>query len=297
MGNQMNKFKKLNHIAKENIIAYLIIIPFFLYHFMIVVLPSFNTLYASFTEWNGIGAKKFIGLNNYMELFKDPVFIDALGNNIKWMAIFLTIPILLGFVIGYFLSKIKKGKILYRAIYFLPYVISAAIAGKIFAAFYNPYFGINVIFEKLNLDFLIRDWLAPNNALVSVALVDNWHWWGFILVIFMSGLQQIDPALYEVAEVEGANTLQKMRYITFPCIKQTIIFIVVSTMVWSIGTFEYVWVMTKGGPGSELLSTMLYKNSLLKYRAGYASAIAVVQAVLSFVILGGFALVRKKSED
>jgi raffinose/stachyose/melibiose transport system permease protein len=281
---------------KEKLIAYLVVMPILLYHFWIVIMPAMNTVYGSFTEWNGIGKKTFIGLQNYIELFKDPVFFDALGNNLKWMLVFLTIPIFMGFVIGYFLSKLNKGQIVYRTIYFLPYVISAAIAGKIFATFYNPYFGINVIFEKLNLNFLAIDWLAPKNSLLSVALVDNWHWWGFVLVIFMSGLQQIDPALYEVADVEGASTIEKMRYVTLPCIKNTMIFIITSTMVWSIGTFEYVWVMTKGGAGSELLSTMLYKNSLLKYRAGYASSIAVVQAIFSFAILGVFALVRKKSE-
>lgn len=118
-----------------------------------------------------------------------------------------------------------------------------------------------------------------------------------MLVIFMSGLQQIDPSLYEVAEVEGCNTLQKMWYITLPGLKNTLIFIITTTMVWSLGTFEYVWVMTKGGPGTELLSTMMYKNSILKYNAGYASSIAVVQAVLSFAILGIFAIVRNKTED
>ncbi|GKX28415.1 sugar-binding protein [Vallitalea longa] len=288
---------KLNYKKRSNLIAYCVVIPVLIYHFTLIILPSLNTLYSALTKWNGIGKKEFIGLSNFKELFNDPNFMNALTNNLKWMAIFLTLPIILGFLVGYLLTRVKRGRIVYRAMYFLPYVISAAIAGKIFAAFYNPYFGINVIFKNLNLDFLVRDWLAPNNALVSVALVDNWHWWGFVLVIFMSALQQIDPALYEVAEVEGATTLEKMRYVTIPSIKNTIIFIIVTTMVWSMGTFEYVWVMTKGGPGSELLSTMLYKNSLFKYRAGYASAIAVVQVSVSFIIFGLFALIRRKSED
>lgn len=291
------KISTLRAKQKESLIAYAVMLPIFLYHFWMVILPSFTTFYASFTEWNGIGSKTFIGLNNYKELFKDPDFFGAFLNNIKWMLIFLTVPIFLGFIIGYFLSRLNKGKIFYRTIYFLPYVISAAIAGKVFATFYNPYFGINMIFEKLGLDFLAIDWLSPKNALYSVAFVDNWHWWGFVLVIFISGLQQIDPSLYEVADVEGCNTLQKMWHITLPGIKNTMIFIITSTMVWSLGTFEYVWVMTKGGPGTELLSTMLYKNFLLKYRAGYASSIAVVQAVLSFVILGVFATIRKRAED
>ena len=293
----MVKKSKAAFEKRANKIAYFIVLPIFLYHFLLVIVPSLNTVYSSFTEWSGIGKKRFIGLENYVQLFHDVEFYQALFNNLKWMMVFLTIPIILGFVIGYFLSKIKKGQIVYRTIYFLPYVISAAIAGKIFATFYNPYFGINVIFEKLHLDFIARDWLAPKNALLSVAMVDNWHWWGFVLVIFMSGLQQIDPSLYEVADVEGASTLEKMRYVTIPGIKNTIIFIISSTMVWSIGTFEYVWVMTKGGAGSELLSTMLYKNSLFKYQAGYASSIAVVQAILSFAILGVFALIRKRGED
>ncbi len=293
----MVKKSKAAFEKRANKIAYFIVLPIFLYHFLLVIVPSLNTVYSSFTEWSGIGKKRFIGLENYVQLFHDVEFYQALFNNLKWMMVFLTIPIILGFVIGYFLSKIKKGQIVYRTIYFLPYVISAAIAGKIFATFYNPYFGINVIFEKLHLDFIARDWLAPKNALLSVAMVDNWHWWGFVLVIFMSGLQQIDPSLYEVADVEGASTLEKMRYVTIPGIKNTIIFIITSTMVWSIGTFEYVWVMTKGGAGSELLSTMLYKNSLFKYQAGYASSIAVVQAILSFAILGVFALIRKRGED
>lgn len=291
------KIESSIYYKRENRIAFFSLAPIFLYHFIIIVLPSFNTLYSSFTNWNGLGTKELIGLANYQELFQDPTFFIAIGNNLKWMAIFLTIPIFMGLILGYTLSRIKKGALFFRAAYFLPYVISAAIAGKIFAAFYNPYFGINIAFKALNLDFLAIDWLAPVNSLFSVALVDLWHWWGFLLVLIMSALQQIDPMLYESAEVEGANEVQKIWYITLPCIKQTLVFIVLATMVWSIGTFEYVWVMTKGGPGSELLSTMLYKNALFKYKGGYACSISVVQTFIAFVIFASFGLIRKKMDD
>ncbi len=287
---------QLAYKKQENMWAYIICMPILAFHFLLIIVPSFSTLYASFTQWSGVGEKTFIGFQNYVELYHDPVFKDALMNNIRWMIFFLTVPIITGFVIGYMLSTVKKYRIFYRAVYFLPYVISAAIAGKIFSAFYNPYFGINLVLEKIGLEFLALDWLSPKIVLYAVAFVDNWHWWGFVLVIFMSALQQIDPQLYEVANVEGANTFEKLRYVTFPSIKQTIIFIVVMTMVWSLGTFTYVWVMTKGGPGSEILSTMLYKNSLFKYKAGYASAIAMVQVGLSFAIFTIFSIVKRKSE-
>lgn len=278
-------------------LALISLLPVFLYHFLLLVLPSLNTLFSSFTNWNGLGTRDFIGLSNYLELLVDPNFINAIFNNLKWMGLFLTIPIFLGLVIGYILSKVEKGRVLYRAAYFLPYVISAAIAGKIFAAFFNPYFGINVAFESLGLDFLLRDWLAPGKSLFSVAFVDMWHWWGFLLVLFMSALQQVDPVLYESAEVEGANELQKMWFITLPGIRSTIVFIILLTMVWSISTFEYIWVMTKGGPGSEILSTLLYKNALFKYRAGYACSIAVFQGFLAVIIFSGFGLIRRRLED
>lgn len=299
LGKVFMKRVKITHYKykKETLITLITLIPIFLYHFLIIVLPSFNNLYSSFTNWNGLGTKELIGFANYREMFNDPNFYIAFRNNIKWMIIFLIIPIIAGVVIGYILSTIKKGALFFKASYFLPYVISSAIAGKIFATFYNPYFGINVALEALHLDFLTRDWLAPSNALFSVAFVDMWHWWGFVLVLIMSALQQIDPMLYESADVEGCNDIQKIWHITLPSIKTTLVFIILATMVWSINTYDYVWVMTKGAPGSELLSTMLYKNAMLKYRGGYACSISVVQTFIGFIFFAIFGLIRKRLED
>jgi raffinose/stachyose/melibiose transport system permease protein len=279
------------------LLALTTVLPVFLYHFAAVVLPTLRTIGLSFTNWNGLATKDFIGLANYAELFRDANFYGAFANNLQWMAIFLTVPILLALVVGYTLSMLKSGRMFFRTAFFLPYVISAAIAGKIFVVLYNPYFGINGLFHALGLDYLARDWLAPANALVSVAIVDLWHWWGFLLVIFLSALQQIDPMLYESAKVEGANELQKLFYITIPSIRPTLVFIILVTMVWSISTFDYVWVMTRGSPGSELLSTLLYKNAYTKYRAGYAASIAAVQMAVSFLIFFLFGGLRKKLED
>ena len=287
----------LGYKKRGNRVAVASLLPIFLYHFLVIVLPSFNSVVNSFTNWNGLLTKEFIGLKNYRELFGDPNFYEAFANNLRWLVLFLTIPIILSIVVGFFLAKTHRGQVALRACYFLPYVISAAIAGKIFAAFYNPYFGINTLFEQLGLGFLAKDWLAPANALYSVATVDMWHWWGFLLVVFLSAMQQIDPMLYESAEVEGANELQKLWFITIPGIKRTLLFVILATMVWSISTFDYVWVMTKGSSGSSLLSTMLYKNAFFKYRAGYACAIAVVQTCIAIVVFGGFALIQKNVGD
>lgn len=288
---------KLNKISRFDKITLLTLIPIFLYHFIFVILPSINTVYSSFTNWNGLKTKDFIGFDNYIELFLDPDFYEAFSNNIKWMLIFITIPVIFSIIMGFLLTKIKTARFVLRMFYFLPYVISAAIAGKIFAAYFNPFLGINTFFTSIGLDFLAIDWLSPKNALVTVAFVDIWHWWGFLLVIFMSALQQIDPFLYESAELEGATEKQKLWYITIPSIKQTIIFVILVSMVWSISTFDYVWVMTKGSVGSSILSTMMYKSSILKYRAGYGSTIAIFQALMSFIIFFGFSKIQKRIGD
>lgn len=289
----MNK----NKISRFNKVTYLTLIPIFLYHFILVIVPSFNTIFSSFTNWNGLKSKTFIGFSNYIELFHDPNFYEAFSNNLKWMLIFITIPVIFSIIMGFLLTKVKTGRFILRMLYFLPYVISAAIAGKIFAAYFNPFLGINTFFDSIGLSFLAIDWLSPKNALVTVAFVDIWHWWGFLLVIFMSALQQIDPFLYESADLEGATERQKLWYITIPSIKQTITFVILVSMVWSISTFDYVWVMTKGSVGSSILSTMMYKNSILKYRAGYGCTIAVVQALLSFIIFFGFSKIQQKMGD
>lgn len=294
---KQNHLSKKTYQKKELHAAMLALVPIFLYHFCLVVLPSLNSLTSSFTNWNGLLTKKFIGLENYRNLFRDTDFYEAFFNNIKWMLLFITIPVIFSVLIGFMLSHIKRGRSTLRVMYFLPYVISAAIAGKIFAAFYNPYLGINSWLKDIGLPFLAFDWLAPSHALLSVAFVDMWHWWGFLLVIFMSALQQIDPMLYESAEVEGATELQKLRYITIPGIKSTLIFIILVSMVWSISTFDYVWVMTKGSTGSSILSTMLYKNAFLKYKAGYACTISVFQNILALLIFGIFNFVQRKTED
>ena len=278
-------------------IAAISLVPVFIYHAAVIVLPSLNTLVSSFTNWNGLARKDFLFLENYIELVKDPNFAIACMHNVVWMLYFLTIPLVLGFSGAYLLTKATRGRTVFKVGMFLPYVISAAIAGKIFAALFNPYFGINKVLEAIGLSVFARDWLAPSSSLASVAGVDIWHWWGFLMVLFISAFQQIDPMLYESAEIEGASEMQKIRYITIPGIRQTLVFMILITMVWSVNTFEYVWVMTKGGPGSELLSTMLYKNAFLKYRAGYACTIAVFQAFIAWIIFSIFALIRKRMEE
>lgn len=280
------------------------VLPAFIYHFVVVMLPSFQTLYLSLYDWNGIAPPKYIGMANFVEIFtKDMVFRTALKNNLVWICIFITVPIILGLLVAICVSGVKNNKtqMFYRTVYFMPYVLSAAIAGKIWANFYNPYYGFTTVFKALGLDGLSEVlWLGePNIALFSVAFVSNWHWWGFVMVLFIAALQQIDPALYEAATVDGCGRLKSFWHITLPGISPTFVFIVMLSLMWSVLSFDFIWVMTMGGPGqaTEMLSTWIYKNAFVNYRAGYANAMCIIQ---SLIVLGIFVInqiVKRKVEE
>lgn len=295
--------KKIKRSRSWKYYGLLFILPAFFFHALVVLAPSFSTLYHAFFEWNGLNTPVFVGLGNFRELFfDDAVFRLALRNVVIWTSIFITIPIALGLLVATMVSTVKNSRLqmVYRTICFMPYVLSAAIAGRIWANLYNPYFGVPVLFEKLGLENLAEImWLGdPKIALYSVAFVSMWHWWGFVMVIFIAALHQIDPVLYEAATVDGCNRLRSFYHITIPGILPTLAFMILLSLMWSVLTFDFIWVMTMGGPAqsTEILSTWIYKNAFVSYRAGYANAMSIIQSGIVLIIFFINQMVRRKTE-
>lgn len=285
----MNKKPKSGKSGLTKAIPYLFVLPAFLIHLLVVVLPSVFSLRMSFFDWNLVGAAEWVGLENYVKIFTDdPMVGQAILHNLIWMAFFIAVPILLGAIVAVLVSRVHRGQMFFRTALFMPYVISSAVAGRIWTAIFNPYYGINAIFASWGWDKLAAvKWLGnPKLALFSVAFVDNWHFWGFVMVLFLSALQQVDPSLYEAARVDGATPFQEFRYISVPGIKQTIAFMFLMIVMWSFLTFDYVYVMTQGGPANstEIMATLIYKHAFAKYNAGYASALCVIQCFLCIAV-------------
>ncbi len=280
---------KRRKVKKSHLVAYGFILPAFIIRLCIITLPSLSTLVMSLFDWNGLGKAKFIGFDNFVEIFtKDSVVKLAVIHNLEWLAVFVTVPLILGFIVAILVSRIKRFQMFLRTVYFMPYVISAVVAGRIWTAYMNPFYGLNTIFGKMGFEKLSKVlWLGePKIALFSVAFVDNWHWWGFVMVLFLGALQQVDPTLYEAARVDGANGLQELIHVSIPGIRQTIAFVLIMTIMWSFLTFDYVYVMTNGGPANstEILATWIYKNAFVKYRAGYANALCVLQSGICIIL-------------
>lgn len=285
---------------KKVMLPWLMLSPTIFLLLLVISGPLLGTIWLGFTDWDGIHSPKFIGLENFKQLLKDQIYFAALKNNFKWMLFFLTIPVIIGFSLAYLISRIKRGQMLYRTLLFIPYIISTVVTAKIWHGIYNPYVGINTKFKEWGWDFLALSWLGDIKiALYSVALTDGWHFWGFLIVLFLVALQQLDKHLEEAARVEGANKLQILWHVVFPQLRPTFILVYMLLIIWSFAAFDYVYVMTQGGPGNatELMATYMYKQAIYGSEPGYASSIALTMGIYSLIVILAFGWLKKKGWD
>lgn len=276
---------------------WLFLAPLLVVNFVVIFGPAVGSAYFALTEWSGLGEAKFIGLANFRRMLSDQVYLRALTNNVKWTAIFLTVPIVMGLVGASLLSTIKRGQLVYRLGFFLPYVLPSVVNAHIWETLFHPFRGIGPQFRKMGLSFLdLKFFGDPNIALYSIAFVDNWHWWGFLVVVFLSAMQGIDPSLYEAARIDGANRLQQFWYVTIPGIRPTLMFIMLMTIIWSFLVFDYVYVLTQGGPAnaSEVLGTYAYKLAFTRFEAGYAAAVGITMSMIAGIVVLGYLYLRKR---
>ena len=283
---------------RTRVAAWLFISPLAVVSMLVIGGPGVASLVYSFTDWDGLGAPSFVGLENYIELFQSPAVLAAIWHNLVWTLFFLVVPISMALLGAFLLSRIRRGQAIFRVIYFIPYVLATIVSATIWRQILSPTAGIGPALSSFGLD-----WLADVNflgdpalALGSVAFVNNWQWWGFLLVLFVAAMQGVNPALYEAARLDGANAWQEFWHITLPGIRPTFMFLVLMTVIWSFLVFDYVYILTQGGPAgsTDVLATVLYRTAFAEQRAGYASAMAMLLSVISAVVVSGYLFLRKK---
>ena len=182
------------------------------------------------------------------------------------------------------MDKKFKGRNFFRAVFYLPSVLSALVVGYAWSFIFNPTMGaLNILFDKIGLDFLMQDWLGDARlALYSIIFVIVWQFAGYSMVIYIAGLQNIPLDLYEAADIDGVSPWQRFKYITFPLLAPAVTINILLTMISTLKTFDHIFVMTKGGPGyaTEVISTLLYRESFTNNNMGYGSAISVILFLL-----------------
>lgn len=275
---------------------WLFLAPLLLLNLVVIITPSLLSVRYAFTEWTGIGPARYVGLANFQEMLTDSVFYRALWNNVRWTLIFLTVPVMMGLLGAYLLSSIRRGQMLFRTLYFIPYVIASVVNAYIWKLILNPVFGIGPWLAERGIPWLdVRFFARTDTSLYAVAFVDNWHFWGFLVVLYLAAMHAVDPELYEAARIEGANRWHEFWHVTLPGIRPTLVFTLLMIMIWSFLVFDYIYLLTGGGPAhsSEVLATLTYSTAFYSLRVGYATAIALTMSFFSAIFVGMFVLLRR----
>jgi raffinose/stachyose/melibiose transport system permease protein len=284
-------------LVRRKVVPWLFVLPILAINVVVMTGPALSAIYYSMTEWSGIGEAKWVGLDNFRALLADEGFRHAFRNNVIWLAMFLTVPIAMALLAASLLAPIRKGAIVYRMILFIPYVLPSVITAALWRGLLSPDRGIPALLTKLGIPGFDRAFLgSPNTALPAIGFVDNWHWWGFLMVLFLASMQNIPPDLYESARLDGANRWQEFRDITLPGIRPTFTFMILMTTIWSFLTFDYIWILTQGGPAgaSEVMSVLVFKEAFRNFNAGYASALGLTMSFFVGCVIAIFQVLRRR---
>ncbi|GAA4601950.1 raffinose/stachyose/melibiose transport system permease protein [Actinoplanes octamycinicus] len=272
----------------------------------VIIVPLVMTIYISFTKWTGIGSPRWVGFDNYTRLFQDATFWASFGHIILLILAMAVVPTFVGLVLAALLFDYVAKRFsdrwasALRSGYYLPQVLPVAVTGIIWGWILHPSYGaLNRILESAGLGSLTRNWLGdPRYALYSVMAVMIWFQLGYPIVMFMSGLQRIDPELYEAADLDGASWWQRFRKITIAMIRPELYVVLVTTTIASLKIFGQIFVLTRGGPSNATLvpSYFAYKNFFEKAQVGYGSAISTVLTVLIVVLAFVFLRLQNRAE-
>lgn len=272
--------------------AYFFLAPALSAIFIFFFIPVISAFVISFTDFDiyalgDFSTVRFIGFNNYIKLFDDPLFYTALKNTFYFviMAGPLSIAVSLGAAL-LLNSKLVKYKSIFRLSYFIPVVTTLVAVAIVWRFIYHPKFGIiNYILSLIGIAPI--DWLGePSTAMPAIVLMSVWKNFGYNMIIFIAGLQNIPEDLYEAASIEGASGWQKFKSITLPMLAPTTIFISIITMIGYFQLFAEPYIMTQGGPLNSTLSIVqfMYQEGFRWWNMGYSASIAFV---LFFIIMLG----------
>lgn len=272
---------------KQKIPYVLMLMPAMLVSACIILIPSVTTILSSFTDWNGISTERtYIGLANYAELLADNVFVKAFSNNVKWMVLFLTVPVILALCAAICLLKRQRGRNTYQVIFLLPYVIAPIANSLIWLnVIYSPVSGLFGYLKNVLGMAVSSPLTSTKTALIGVAVADIWHYWGYLAVVFLAALRQTPTDYLEAATVDGCNGWQLFRYIYFPSMMPTFRLMLILIVIQSFLQFDYVYLLTSGGPAhaTEMLGTLAYNYAFSLFQFGKSAAVAVMMSALGLV--------------
>ena len=280
----------MKRLYSNKLVIFSLVIPGILVFVFAILAPIALSVYYGFTDYSGMGKATFIGMDNYKQLVKDQVFHKSLLNSLFLAIGFIAIQHPIAIIVAAVLDKLQgKAEGIFRCIYFIPNVISVAVIAYLWKFIYNPDFGLlnNVLkmfgyTEKIN-------WFSTDLAIWSVLIVLIWHGFGWGMLIYYTGIKNIDPVLYEAASIDGANGRKAFLRITLPLMKPVIQINVTMAIISALKQMETVYLLTNGGPGNstQFAANYLYKQAFKAFQYGYGNAIGVVFIIICLIVTVG----------
>ncbi|SEN13883.1 carbohydrate ABC transporter permease [Nonomuraea pusilla] len=278
---------------RRSVTIALFVLPALVLFLLLVVAPILIAMYSSVFRWNGFGGlpANFIGLDNFTRLFGTEVFRDDLWHLVVLIAFSVCVQLPFSLGIAMLLHQRIRGRALYRLVFFAPYVLSEVITGVLFSLILSPESGMaNQLLRAVGLE---SQWLSdPGSVMYSLFLVMTWKYFGFHMMIYLAGRQNIPEELIEAAKIDGAGPWKVFRHVTLPLLGPTVRISVFLSVIYTIQLFDLVWILTQGGPShsSETMAVTMMEWGFKRSQVGYASAVSVVMFALSLV----FALVYQR---
>jgi raffinose/stachyose/melibiose transport system permease protein len=251
-----------------------------------LLVPMGNAVYYAFVDFNGINPRPpWVGLSNFTELAGDPAVWAALQNNVIWLVVGTIGPLVAGLVLALLVWNVGRGSAWYRIAFFLPYVLPPVAVSVVWGWIYEPSRGwLNKALESVGLGSLAHGWLGdPDTALYAVLGTAVWATAGFVFIIILSALRNVDVDLVDAARLDGANSVQRVRYVVIPQIMPVFLMVTTITLLGGFSVFEFVFIMTGGGPAgaTDVLGTVSYSSAFELNRISYGTALALVITVMA----------------
>jgi ABC-type sugar transport system permease subunit len=275
-------------ITREEKFGWVLSSPYIIYFIIISAFPIIFSLVLMFMRWNMLSSMQFVGLQNFLTLFQDPLFWKALLNTFIFLIIHIPLQIGLALLISALLNSPDLiWKSFFRSTFFMPVVISGVVVTLLWKQLYSTETGLlNNILLGMSLEKI--PWLTSTKvAMPAIAIMATWKNLGLYIVILLAGLQSIPRSLYEAAEIDGASKIQQFFHITIPVVNPTLITFIVLSTIGGFSLFIEPYIMTGGGPLNSTLSTNLYiyQQAFSFYKMGYAATLGFMMAFVIFLVV------------
>lgn len=289
-------------MKRSNVTGSLISLPAILIYSTFVIYPLTSAVRYSFTQWDGIGEKEFVGISNYVQIFQSPELVASIRNSLSLIVFFSVFPIFFGLLLANFIVRIRTQKIrsITQVVLFFPQILPLAASGIAWSWMYANNGLVNQFLRAVGLESWSQSWLAGfSTALPAVGIIGAWVLTGFCSVLLSTGISKIDPSLYEAARIDGANWWSEFRNVTIPGLRQEISVLITVTTIAALSSFDIIYVTTLGGPGSSTLvpGISIYRLAFTQSTVGLASAFGVVLMAIVILIILPIQIYSRRSDQ